>query len=421
MESIGLHWKALIAIFTFAIFIGIMLLIDYPLFQASLTIIKEYSMSWDTSTFASIMKIYTNVGAITLCVLASMYVLLSGPKMKQIMYLNAVLLGWVLCSFFKNLHSELRPCWDDKDIKVMGSEKDYGNPSGHSTGCGCIVFSALLVYLFDNTDFCLNDAEKECVIKTRTGFVYSLPTKIIISIIGVLAYALVVYSRIYLGAHAINQVTYGVLLSVYSVLTIFYLFRKELISFYKHIFLEFDKAVFLKYVAIFVLIIGFMTAAQVILYVALVFSGVKLDQETLKHIREGGVPTMTEDTPLNSGLVNSGLGSVIIGAHIGLLFSARYFGIDPMRISFEISFLKKLARLLYVLLIAGSLPVLPFVLIPFEPPLEYMWIKTVIPSWTIGFLFYGVGDYLMMKANLLPELAKSEKEIALLEEIKLDK
>jgi len=413
MDSINVVYRAIISIITFALLIIIMILIEKPLFDASINLIKTYSNEWDTSNFAAFMKKYTNWGTVIICSICALYSLLTGPKIKQIMFINTVMLGWVLCSFLKNIHHALRPFWAEKSVPVISNENDYGNPSGHTSGSGCCIISALLLYLLDNYDFCLNDFEKDCVTKRRTGIIYNFYTKIIITVLAGIAYLLIVYSRVYLGAHSMNQVLYGIVLASFCVFVIFKLFRKELIDFYNEILVVHDRTLFGAYLISFVTIVGGILAAQIIAYAVLNLTGVELDSATLSHIREN-FKDFDKGTPLNAGLVNSGLGCLVIGVHIGLVISARFFTIEPTRISINVSMGKQIGRMIFMMAMIAPLPIVAYVYLPSYPPLGCMWFKSVIPSLVMGFMLFGLGDYLMLRIGGLPKLKKDElKEISI--------
>jgi len=407
MAAISLHWKLIGTICAFFVLALIMAMIDESLFEFSLKVIKEFSKDWKKTNFYAFMRSYTSVGAIFILVVGYMYSLIFGPKIKQLMFLNTVLLSQAANAFLKNAYHQYRPCWAERTIPVYGKEKDFGNPSGHSTGCGAVVFSILAIYLWDNFDFCLNKTEELAVKRSRASSLYSPVAKTIITLVLVFMFLGIVFSRVYLGAHSFNQVLYGSLLGFFCPFLIFNVFRQNLIDYYKHLFLY--KPINYRKNLILILALGILALfAHIATYVILKLSGVKLDTETLDHIRDY-IPEFNADLPLDSGFINFGLGEMIMGAHIGVLFNLYYFDINPIAITLEVSFFKVIQRVLVICTIAGPIPVLAAIFLPVSPPLLIIWVKTVIPGISIGFILFGVTDYLLRKLKLLPEV-KEESE-----------
>ena len=401
---VTLFHRIIFAVLIFVAMVLLMLLIQEPLYTLSLDWIKGYSKDWDDSSFASFMKIYTYLWAVLIHILATLYALLNGPKIRQLMYLNAVLLSYALCTFFKNLHNQLRPCWFDKQIPVIGMEDDFGNPSGHATNCGAVAGAALLLYVMDNEDFFLTLYERREDEKRRSSVLYSFPAKVVITVLLILSYLLVVYSRVYLGAHSLNQVLYGMILGTYCDFVIFYLFRADLIEFYKYLFAKKQKVLIKMYSMLLLAIALLVLAADTILYVSLRLTGTELDEETVQHVKTH-IPTANKDMPVNAGLRNAGFGLGLIGAHLGVIFSLRYIDINPTRITVEFPLWKRIVRLLICLVVVAPLPLVLFILVPSFPPLYFFWFKTVIPSFALLFLYYAYGDYLMEKFCMLPVIS----------------
>eukprot|EP00826_Nyctotherus_ovalis_P033572 TRINITY_DN2727_c0_g7_i2.p1 TRINITY_DN2727_c0_g7~~TRINITY_DN2727_c0_g7_i2.p1 ORF type:complete len:431 (+),score=81.58 TRINITY_DN2727_c0_g7_i2:131-1423(+) len=414
--AILLVWKFVLIIAAFLILAVVMALVDGSLFQYSIEAIREYSKDWKKTGFDAFMRTYTNAGAVAIIAIGCVYCLLFGPKIKQLMYLNSVLLGQASNAFLKNLYHQYRPCWADLNTPVYGGEKDFGNPSGHATGCGVILFSALAVYLFDNLDFCLTEAEELEVKKTRAGILYSLPAKIIITVVTLFLYLIILYSRVYVGAHSFNQILYGSLLGLFIPVAIFYVFCQNLVSYYKHL-LSNRSINYVKNSLIISAIGLFPLLAHIITFIVLRFTGVKLDSKTLAHIQQYH-SFFDENVPLNSGFINFGLGEMAIGANLGVLYNLYCFDINPTAVTFGMVFWKSVVRMIVVVAVAAPLPVLTAIFLPVSPPLLIIWVKSVLPGLCSGFILFGFMDCLLSRLKLLPAVPE-EKEKANLKAVEI--
>ena len=85
---------------------------------------------------------------------------------------------------------EVRPYWENSFITPMATELDFGNPSGHMTTSSTM---ALIIVL----DLCN---------------IFKKPILTCLLLIGWFGYeVLMAYSRMMLGVHSLNQVTFGFL------------------------------------------------------------------------------------------------------------------------------------------------------------------------------------------------------------------
>ena len=73
MLNISIVWRIIIAVGSFAILIIIMNFISGPLFDESVDLLKDYSKDWYTTNFGSFMKRFTNIGAIAMVAIWSVY------------------------------------------------------------------------------------------------------------------------------------------------------------------------------------------------------------------------------------------------------------------------------------------------------------------------------------------------------------
>jgi hypothetical protein len=113
----------------------------------------------------------------------------------------------IIVELLKNLYGNPRPFWKDVDLFIV-CEGGFGNPSGHSmasTG----IFLALWSTIFDDSKMSSkinhnnNNPEDKNNKNNYTIFKYICLFLSIIMII------LIIFSRLYLAAHSLNQVLYG--------------------------------------------------------------------------------------------------------------------------------------------------------------------------------------------------------------------
>ncbi len=400
MASVWTKLAVIVALFLSVILLNLAVAPD--LYSISLELIRGYSETWDSSDFAGFMKVYTNLGALFFIVLSAVYVLQSGPKLKHILFVNTMALCLALNMFLKNLHHQLRPAWYDDKIPVIGSEHDFGTPSGHAANVGAAIGSALILYLFDNRDLYLTDSEFTAVTHSRAAALYSPVAKTVVATLAMGAYVLLIFSRVYLGAHAINQVLYGATLAAACVGTVFGIGRAELVRVFRDL-LERKVGVSTKYWL--ATSTAVMLLPNVVLYLA--GDGALLSEKTVTHVRSK-IPDFDSDTPLAQGLLNSGFGAGLTGVNFGVLYSIAKYSIGQTRQSLPISEWKRWARLSVVLSMAGPCPLISYFVFPTKPVLAFFWLKSFLPMFLSAFLVFAFGDRVMELLGMLPDIETAE-------------
>eukprot|EP00826_Nyctotherus_ovalis_P029235 TRINITY_DN2306_c0_g1_i5.p1 TRINITY_DN2306_c0_g1~~TRINITY_DN2306_c0_g1_i5.p1 ORF type:complete len:419 (+),score=85.96 TRINITY_DN2306_c0_g1_i5:68-1324(+) len=406
VNSLSFWWRLPITILVFALFAAIMVVINNTLFDTSMKIIGDISESWNDS-FTSFLRYFTNIGLVTIIVIAACYVFLIESKIAQVMFLNAVMFSWMVAAFLKNGINEIRPYWKEEKLLIKKPEIDYGNPSGHSLFAISVGFSFLLIYCMSNTDFYLTDFELDLATKRKSGLLYAPSIKVLIGVVTLFLCTLIVYSRVHVAAHSINQVIHGSTLAILCTSTIFFSFRPELVALYKSILIGDSESSTHRNVIICFLLTVLGILAQFVLYLILTANNVKLAEEIVGRIKRF-VENFTSTTPLESGLSNGCIGAFIIGLHAGLVFSSYVLKINAVRCSLPILILKRIGRLILVLLLAGAVLAVPYFLIPLKPIMGFVWIKVILPSILSGFILYGLGDYVALKIGWLPEVPNEE-------------
>jgi len=405
-ESIPLIYRLFITLLAFSIFAIIMFFINAPLFDVSMEVITNISKSWNSS-FTTFMRYFTDIALMTVIGVGALYVLLKESKIAQMMFFDTLMLSWFVAGFLKNLINEVRPCWKDEKLLVEKPEIDYGNPSGHSLFALCSGLSCLLIYGMENKDFYLTEFEANLAAKRRTGVMYSPKAKVIIVIITLFICTMIVYSRVHIGLHSINQVLHGGVLAILCTCTIFFSFRKELVALYEAILTRKKTSNLRRNTVLCFLLAIFGILAQIILYIILSGRDVKLSEDIVNRIKKL-IETFTSTTPLEAGLLNGCIGSFTVGIHLGLLFGSYCLKINAVRCSMEISLLKRIIRLLFTFTLIAVILFFPYFFTPPSPVLGFVWVKIIIPVTLAGFILYGLGDYIAMKIGCLPELPSEE-------------
>ena len=371
----------------------------------SMDLIKIFSKSWDSPSFAVFMQNCNLYGFYIFNTLWAIYVLTSGPKIGQILWVNSIGSGVVITSLLSCFYRKLRPSWNDITTTILGSNKDYANPSFFVTITGTITFGALVLHFFHNDDFCLNNTEKESLEKSRRSLAYSQISRILIVLLAVAIYGFLAFSELYIEASTIGDVIHGCLLSLICVCAFFFLFRSRLIEYYKSALTE-----------TMVLKNSFMTLGFIFLItIAIIYMtygifrtlDMSISPAIIEHVKSK-IKDFTKETPLNASIINAGLGFVAIGANLGLLVSPQVIGIDPTRVTLNTGFHKKFFRLFFVIFMIMPLPFAMILYIPLSPVTVSIWFKAIIPSAAFGFSFFTLSDFLMARLRLLPKIESKE-------------
>jgi membrane-associated phospholipid phosphatase len=108
------------------------------------------------------------------------------------------------------LYHEARPTWVSLEVQPFYCSSQFGNPSGHTLMATTMIQSYLL------NSFPLTGSNSKNylgVLVWTIGYIY-------VGIIG--------YSRLFLGAHTLNQVVFGFLIGEWLVLSYFFLVQEPL-------------------------------------------------------------------------------------------------------------------------------------------------------------------------------------------------
>eukprot|EP00826_Nyctotherus_ovalis_P022604 TRINITY_DN1748_c0_g1_i11.p1 TRINITY_DN1748_c0_g1~~TRINITY_DN1748_c0_g1_i11.p1 ORF type:complete len:284 (+),score=49.01 TRINITY_DN1748_c0_g1_i11:96-947(+) len=229
---------------------------------------------------------------------------------------------------------------------------------------------------------------------------YKLPSKIIVVGITLVGFGLLIFSEVYTGASTLGQTLNSLFLSALCVLTFFFTLRSSLAEHYKSLLT--GQTSIRTPLIILVAISLSLVLAECLIYCVFKAFDVKVGSASLKHIQRF-IPSFTEDTPLTSSLMNSGLGFIAIGSHLGFTLQPRLFNIDPSRVTNCTSGVGKFFRLVFVAFMILPLPLVMLAYVPSSPVLVLIWLKAIFPCAFLGFMFFALGDFLMARLGLLPK------------------
>jgi membrane-associated phospholipid phosphatase len=120
-----------------------------------------------------------------------------------------ILLNTYLTGILKAIHCDPRPFWSDNLVRSIGfyCPQEYGNPSGHSWFITVLCFAFVI-------DF------------------YGVGKKYLHLVVSLALLVLVPMSRMYLGAHSLNQVLEGLTLGLAINIIYVLVLKKHICNFY---------------------------------------------------------------------------------------------------------------------------------------------------------------------------------------------
>jgi len=121
----------------------------------------------------------------------------------------SLLLSAMMTSILKMIYMSPRPFWKDQDIIIYGCEGGWGNPSGHS------IFSTAFYLTIWHIIFECHELRRKVIFK-----------RISLGVIIFLIF-LIMFSRMLVGAHSLNQIFFGFFLGFGIYFFIFYVLCVE--------------------------------------------------------------------------------------------------------------------------------------------------------------------------------------------------
>ncbi len=189
-------WIKLVGVSTyFILVIGIEPIYRDYLYIESIKIISELQRNHFING-KEIVTLISHLGTIQCFLPFLIFIYIFYPINKTFLILSLIIHSSYWDNLLKMIYGNPRPFWDDTNI-YPSCNGGFGNPSGHSFS-STAVFLGLPLVIIDIKRF-----------KER-NIIYS----ILVYFIFITIMILVIFSRVFLGAHSINQVLYGGLLGI---------------------------------------------------------------------------------------------------------------------------------------------------------------------------------------------------------------
>ena len=153
----------------------------------------------------------------------------SMPKPASLYFWCGIMFANFILNQLKSAYEEPRPSWVSDEIPASKCRTSFGNPSGHMLG-NCFFWVSVYLHLFYDR-MIINNSDGS------TSFWNNRSVQFFITIFLTVFLGLMAISRVYLGAHTLNEVLFGTLLGVtiatiahFRVKTFFYAMPEMLYS-----------------------------------------------------------------------------------------------------------------------------------------------------------------------------------------------
>jgi len=387
-----------------------------PLFDMSLNLIKniQYDVNNGGSRIAlNFFKLVTKLGTVGATIPILVFFYLFSPLHITYRYLVILILASFLNNYLKMVYYDPRPFWvvdDPKLIHPYSCSASYGNPSGHSLNTTSIFLSVWWTIC------------NHFKVLRKNGFLRMMLFLIFLVII-----MLVMYSRLFLGVHTLNQLIFGFLLGICLFVLFHYIVDFENFNGHQFFSLFSNKIFIIIHTLIFV---GLMTS----LVLTLVLYNHDSYNEKYKEIIKRLCPhKKILEKFQNDGFMNSLCLCGLIGAYYGLvllnLLLQRYYSnkfTDELKEHF-LNWNKHLKLrhyfIKFIVVLCCSIPLLIYFIIPGNTDNTIVFaFKIAIPFFISLFLLFGPAIYISLKfkainKKLLLEFRNIDKEDSLLENL----
>ena len=290
------YLNILILVLSLAAFISEFIYRDY-LYRASLDFEERLQRnSWNiTITY---YKIITKVGGEYFMALPVGFTFCFYSLIKSSVYICGFFFCLQFHSMMKIWYGNTRPFWDKPKLYQDICDGGFGNPSGHSM-VTTYLYLTLFIYLNELQYFKNNKKAQIIALAIILFWIFSI-----------------IYSRIFLGVHSINQIIFGTTLGliVFCFEIIVFKLNQMPISFYKKLFKE------KKYI---------INISSVLLFISLltILNKFIFKDDNKKDTYDGVINNKCGDNyPKYRRFNNDGLfGSFIIFSLMGMYFGQIYF------------------------------------------------------------------------------------------------
>jgi len=267
-------------------------------------------------------------------------------------------------NILKVIYGEARPYWVFRDL-TPSCNGGFGNPSGHSMSSSAVYFS--IWHILTNFQF----------------FQKRLYMKILLLILFTMMVILVIFSRLVLAAHSINQVLFGGLLGITVYLYHFYAFQMDKLK--SREFFEIFRSKRIR--AIISIFYSSLFLISIILYFAV--SNSKVIADNSDYINKNCERIEDYRKFNEDGLFNSLAIFGMIGAHIGLTLFTQFLERKNLFVRYEEIYnfnqtnYKNKGIILFALVLSGS-PIALFFILPGNMELILVYIFKIIIPYLLG-------------------------------------
>ena len=175
------------------------------LFNKSLTAEKNIQNFFGKKFFKTYFSFFSLLGE-KLIILPYIIFICTSPINYSLIQIFILDISIYFTTFFKSIYKNPRPFWINNDL-LTECNGGYGNPSGHSITSTSVYLS--MAYFLSN----------------YKSFRKSRLSKIIIYICFLFLIFNIIFSRLYLGLHSINQVIHGFLIGLCIFSFVFFIFQ----------------------------------------------------------------------------------------------------------------------------------------------------------------------------------------------------
>lgn len=375
--------KIIIAFIYFSIVIGTEVAYRNSLFKKSVTIEEDITRNFSSSSI-KFFEIISEIGTakVTLCCFGLIFIFL--PLNSSFIIISAIIYSSFFTNFMKIIYQSPRPIWKS-DFLTNSCNNGFGNPSGHSFTSSVLYLS--MAHILTNFQF---------FYKTKAR----IACRVLIFVFFIIIICLVLFSRVVLGAHSINQVIYGGLLGSGTYFVLLFIF-----GFHKYTANDFyTYASSIKNLFISLAIHLLLFVADLLVYLLSPDINVTEYEEALK--RKNCSIKKQYETYIHDGFYQSLSIFGLIGTHLGmyLLFNImdkKYSGISEHIINFnQNSTVSHFFCRLGIILLSGIGIVLYFV-IPGTWNIAIIFIFKGALGFFLGlFGLYFIGIYLCIYLNI---------------------
>eukprot|EP00826_Nyctotherus_ovalis_P008811 TRINITY_DN12291_c0_g1_i1.p1 TRINITY_DN12291_c0_g1~~TRINITY_DN12291_c0_g1_i1.p1 ORF type:complete len:421 (+),score=66.65 TRINITY_DN12291_c0_g1_i1:164-1426(+) len=208
-EYLWKYWKEIVSIVSIIVIVCIELAYRQPLYDHSLDVISDWQGK-ENDSLKDFFKLISFLG--TDNVMAAVLIL-SYSFMPRRMIMKFVFCFYTIqntLAFFKIFYHSPRPYFSSDEVAALNCTHGYGNPSGHCM-FNTAFFGTIWVLVFVNN----TDVKRPFFSKPwKRALVMWLTFFLIVCLM-----VLMFLSRVYLGAHALNQTLYGCTIGLWAVFT----------------------------------------------------------------------------------------------------------------------------------------------------------------------------------------------------------